>query len=213
MNYALRGLYPIETKEQVKTAEDYFTKYLTNFSPVDRVVAATNLEKRASLVGVALKEDWVTNYSRMTKEASPVSPTFEANLMMRKEACDNKELTPALDKIAQLKNEGASGKLLVAAIDEFDKTAGLYSNYDSSIMDSVFTVYGCLHNPEFDSVKLAEGITDYSAKRASNNEDTLVKIASQLGDGFSDSFKNAPMTTILSSEAPELSILSSIINQ
>lgn len=221
MHYALGKKYPIETKEQVKIAEDYFTKYLTRFDPADRVIAASNIEKRANQVGAGISEGWITNYSRMTKISAQISPTFEHNINLRKEACDETveiqgrsvSAYDALDKIAQLRAEGAKGELLIQALEEFDKVACLENDYDSTIVDPVMTVYGNLSNPEFDTVKLAEGITDYSAKRASCDEEVLTKIASTFGNEVAESFKNYPMNTLLSTTGPELDILSSMIRE
>ena len=220
MHYAIGNKYPIETKEQVKIAEDYFTKYLTRIDPADRVAVASRLEKRASELSVELDSDWIINYSRMTKIGKLISPTFEWNLEMRKEASsdsiniDGIEISSenALQKIAKLKGEGANGDLLVEVISEFDKAAGLVDKYDNSIVDPILTVYGNLANPRFDAVKVAEGVTDYDLTRASNNEEVLTKIAEVFGDDMSSRFSDTPMTTLLSVDGPELDLFTSIIS-
>ena len=220
MHYALNNKYPIETSEQVKIAEEFFTKNLTKFDPADRVLAASNIEKRASELTVPVSKGWITNYSRMTKISAQISPSFEWNMKLRKEAASEEvnisgkmiKTASVIDNIVNLRNEGASGELIIAAIDELDKTAGLINDYDRIIVDPVMTVYGNLADPEFDRVKIASGITDYDAKSASRDEETLTKIASSFGSDVADSFKSAPMATILSTSGPELDILTGIIN-
>jgi hypothetical protein len=222
MHYALNNNYPIETAEQVKTASDYFTKYLTRLDPADRVIVSSRLEKRASELSVSLDQDWIINYSRMTKESAQISPTFEWNLGIRKEAAlknnsliktAGKKVNAAemLDKIAQLKNEGANGQLLVQAIDEFDKLAGLQYQYDSKFPDPIMTVYGNYANPKFDAVKIAGDLTDYDITDASRDEKVLTKIASTFGDHVANQFKSTPLTVVLSTTGPESDLLTEII--
>ena len=223
MHYAIGNKYPIETPEQVKIAEDYFTKYFTRLEPADRVIVATNLEKRAEELGMETEEDWIINYSRMTKEARQVSPTFEANLVMRKEALqekaddlitiDGKQVRAgdALMKIAEMKVAGAHGDVLVQTIEEFDKTAGIEYAYDNKIVDPVMTVYGNLANPKFDAVKIAGDLTDYDIKRKANDPEVLEKIAEQFGKEAAQRFHQIPLTATLEYRDPELSVLTNIL--
>ena len=219
MHYALNNRYPIETSEQVKIAEDYFTKHLTDFDPADRVLAASNIEKRASELTVPVNQGWITNYSRMTKTSAQISPSFEYNIMLRKEAAADTvnvqgkmvKTAAMLYNIVSLKNDGAAGELIVEALDEFDKTAGLINDYDRIVLDPIMTVYGNMADPEFDRVKVAADLTDYEVKAAAKDEEVLTKIASTFGADVAHSFKTTPMTTTLATSGPELTILSGIV--
>lgn len=225
MHYALGKKYPIETKEQVKTASDYFTKYLTRLDPADRVIVASRLEKRAGELGLNLDEiDWVVNYSRMTKEGACISPTFEWNLGIRKEAMHRSgqliktagkqvNAEEALGKIAELKEAGAHGHILVQVLEEFDKAAGLQYEYDTKYPDPVMTVYGNYANPKFDAIKLAEDITDYDVISASRDDDIMSKVASTFGSAAAAQFRHVPLTTFLATKGPELDVLSNIIRR
>ncbi len=224
MHYALNNKYPIETQEQVKLAEEYFSKYLNRLEPAHRVVVASNIEKRAEELGMdTTNKDWVVNYSRMAKEARQISPTFEVNLVMRKEAMQDKADTvikidgkqvragDALMKIAEMKVAGAHGDVLVQTIEEFDKVAGLEFAYDDAIVDPVLTVYGNLANAKFDAVKIAGDLTDYDIKSKANNEDILTKIAEQFGNEAAQRFHETPLTATLEYRDPELGVLTKIL--
>jgi len=222
MHYALGNKYPIETVGHIKQASDYFTKYLGSLEPANRVIVASNLEKRANELNVNLNENWITNYSRITKIGAQISTSFDMNLDMRRDALtktgslvkiagDEIDFNDVLDKIAELKDEGASGELLVETIEEFDKMAGLQFKYDREVLDPVMTVYGNVSNPEFDSVKVASGISDYDVKKASNMSGVLTKIAEVFGEDVSDSFSKYPLNTFLSTSAPESDIMADII--
>lgn len=216
MHYALRGKYPIETEEHIKTAVDYFNKYLTRFNPMDRAVIAINIEKRATDLNVVLDNNWITNYSRMFKKGSMISPDFERNIELRKQAClignikikvgdkieDAEEM---LAKIATLSKD-TPGIALVKVLEEFDKQANLQSHYDDDIVDPVITVFGSFVNPEYDAVKIGKKLTDYSLIKTSRNNEMLQKIASKFGDDFVNEFKKGPVEKINSLTPPEKSL-------
>lgn len=217
MHYALPGYkkYPIETEEQVKLAHDYFTKYLNKFYPVDRAVIASNLEKRASDLQMDLDGGWIRNYSRR----EGYSPDFNLHMKMRKEACvgrkikiDEKEIDAqsVLEKVAEQKDKLKPGEMMVLVAD-FDKKAGLENMYDRRLRDPVFTVFGSQARPNFDQVKLAEGITEESLKKLVRNEDVLSKLASTFGDGFVTDFKSDPVSLFKSMPAPEKEVISGIV--
>jgi len=221
MKYALRNEFPIDNPGHIKTAMAYFDKYLKRFNPVDRAVIASNIEKRAHELGINLDSDWVTNYSRMFKKEAAISPDFERNMVLRKDACvkgdlkisiDNKSYSAAemLDKIAALK-ENTPGKAIVTALMEFDKKANLEHHYDNDIIDPVLTVYGCLRDPEFDAVKVAADITNYKAIQLSRSQDAINKIAKKFGDEFAQEFKQNPIEKLGSLKDPELSLFTEAV--
>ena len=50
----LQGQYPIDSYEQIKTAEEYFDEYAHEFSPLDRREFAVSLTKRAEDLGIPI---------------------------------------------------------------------------------------------------------------------------------------------------------------
>jgi len=212
MHYALKGKYPIETEEHIKTAVAYFDKYLSRFSPMERATAATNIEKRAAILGVEADRDWITNYSRMLKKEAQISPDFQRNIKLRKEAClkDNIKIdidgnkvdaVELLEKVANLKD--VHGIAIVKALEAFDKKAGLEYRYDDDIVDPVLTVFGSLRSPEYDAEKVASGITNYDLIRMSRRQDAIEKIAEAFSQDIADNFRSQPVKTFSGMSSPE----------
>jgi len=209
MHYALPSaeMYPIETEEQVKLANDYFGKYMTKFHPVERATIATNIEKRASALNMDLESGWVKNYSRRDS----YSPDFDLHMKMRKEACVGKKVTiegkelevdALMSKVAASKDHVRPQDMMTALAD-FDKKAGLEHLYDQRFRDPVFTVFGSASNPYFDQVKLAGGLTESGIKKLAGREGFISKIASVFGDNFANDFKAAPVDIFNSMPKPE----------
>jgi len=157
MHYALDGRYPIETKQQVEIASEYFTKYASRFNHAEKVVIAHRLEKRASDLGVSIDKDWVRNYSRPMKKHAGYSPDFERNMKVRVDLCSGKDIKIGdLDAKAALssmieKKASIDPAIMLEAINEFDKMAGLTSGYGRNLQDPVITVYGGATNSRYDT--------------------------------------------------------------
>lgn len=218
--YALDNKYPINNAGEVKTAAAYFDKYLSRFSAANRALIASHLEKQASEFHVDLNMPWITNYSRCLKGGG-YSPDFERNMTMRKHACETgkvvikvgDEVVPAAMLTEKLiaKKDSLSPVAMMSALEHLDKTAGLTGLYDSRIMDPVFTVFGSLSNPEFDAVKLAEGITDYGIKKFACLDDSQVRIEESLGKQVAAEFMKDPVETFNKLADIERSALAEII--
>lgn len=222
MHYALQNKYPIETEGQVKTAVEYFDKFISRFQPMDRAVIAFNIEKRAADLSVDMSKPWVTNYARMFHKSASVSPDFERNIQARKDICVQRDITinvgsgqvkaaEMLDRI--VKNRSVMpGVAMVKAIEAFDKTASLAPEYDSRIVDPVLTVFGSLRNAEYDAMKVAGDLTDYDLVRASRDKSQLEKVAAKFGDEFATQFKDGPVEATQSLRSPEQASLVEILS-
>lgn len=222
MHYALKGKYPIETEEHVKTAVDYFDTYLSRFNPMDRAAAATNIEKRADELGVDVSRDWITNYSRMLKKEAAISPDFKRNIQLRKNAClkdgirvtvGGKEVDAIqlLDKVASLNDGCIHGIAIVKALEAFDKLANFEFRYDNDIIDPVLTVFGSLRVPEYDAEKITGNITDYDLVKMSRKSDILEKVANVFTQKVADNFKKHPVKTVQSMTVPERNLFEEAI--
>ena len=214
MHYALpsKQKYPIETEEQVKTAAAYFTKYLGNFHPAERVAIASTMEKRASELGVDVDAPWMSNYSR---KGDIYSPEFDTHMRMRKQACDRmtvkiagKDLNAGevLQKIAGQKNVMKPNEM-VDMLGEFDKTAGITGLYDKMIRDPFFTVYGSSVRPEFDKKAGLDGVDEKSLTRSIGKKAVLTKLAECFGNDFVEGFKKDPVAIYNSMPAPERELI------
>jgi hypothetical protein len=219
--YAISDKYPIDTEEQLKTAAEYFDKYLSRFPPSSRAIIANNMCKQASALGVDLDRPWVLNYSRWSNPESGYSPDFNKNMDMRKEACstynikvkvkDNEvDAAQLIEKLASSKDQVAP-TMMMAALEHFDKLANLESHYDTRIMDPIFTVFGSLSNPQYDSHVVAEGMTNYQLKKVAHNKEAMEKVSSAFGVEFVAKFKKDPVQTFSSMREPERAMVSQLL--
>jgi hypothetical protein len=210
MRYALptKKMYPIETVDQVKTASAYFDKYLDRLHPAERVAIADNMEKRASDLGMHLENPWLYNYS--TKKSS-YSPEFDMHMRMRKEACAGRKLEyngkevkadELLEKVAKLKDR-VKPKEMIEMLNDFDKKAGLASNYDKNVRDPFFTVYGSSINPMYDQEKIASDMYAVKFEKIAKKESFLNKLAQAYGQSFADGFKGDPLNIYKSMPSPD----------
>lgn len=216
MKYALKNKYPIETEGQVKTAVEYFDRYLQRFDPVERIAIATNIEKRANELNIDVDSPWVTNYSRVFKKQASYSPDFERNMKARVDFCKGRHVKIAsgngediINSLMAKKNE-IEPVVMMQAVSEFDKQAGITVGYDHSVADPVVTVFGSLNNPEYDSEKIAGDLTNYDAIRILRDNKAMSKFASAFAKHIVDSFKNDPVGTIKKMSEPEKELLESI---
>ena len=222
MKFALESEYPIDNKEQLIKAAEFFEKNLERFHPDERVKAACNIDSRSSELGINTNKGWITNYSRIEKSAQ-LSPDFKNSMKLRKQACirNNVKLPPVegLDSVPEAYKiideivksaEDYSTKELFEVIREFDKRAALEYLYDNQILDPYMTVFGSLNNPEFDGVKLAGDSTQYDLLRASRDMDKIASIKEKFGNKFAESFQKDPIRLLTKLGGPEKNILSII---
>jgi hypothetical protein len=201
-------MYPIETVEQIKTAAAYFDKYIDKFHPSERITIAGSMEKQASALNVSINSDWMHNYSR---KSPSYSPEFDLHMKMRKEASMGKKIgfngkvinaAELLDKISSLKGHIKPDEM-INLIDDFDKKAGLVSNYDKNIRDPFFTVHGSSINPRFDHQKIASNMYADQLEIAAHKDNFISKLASSYGKDFADGFKQDPINVYESMPTPD----------
>ena len=217
MHYALKNQYPIDTEEQLKTAAVYFGKYINRFDPAQRSAIATNMEKRASDLGVNIDSDWIKNYSRITKESSIYSPDFERNVELRKQACLVGKIKVSvngtkmsgekvLEKISEQKNNIKPSDM-ADLISDFDKLAGLEGLYDNRIYDPIYTVFGSNYDADYDRTKLASGISSTNIRAAACDKEFIDKVAGVFGQDFAKDFQHNPVGIFESMPAPEKELI------
>jgi hypothetical protein len=201
MHYALNNQFPIETAGQFDIAINYFDRYLGRFEPSDRVKVASSLEKRAFDLKIDTGKNWITNYARAVRPDAQYSPDFEMSIEARRHFCKSAGVTMKMGKPDEILTKLASKKSeippmgMVGALAAFDKEACLTDYYDKAIADPFMTVFGCNTNPEFDCVKLAEGVTDYSAKRSVCDKGVMEKVAS-INKSLADEYSKDPIGVI-----------------
>jgi len=194
--YALRDKYPINSKPELEKAAAYFDRYLTRFSPDDRVIIAVNMSKQASALSVDIDRPWIDNYSRMVKTGQ-YSPEFAKRMNDRKTFIKNASIqgTSGADKLAALidkvvaSHDKVESVKMVGVVAEIDKQANLCGLYDSKISDPVMTVFGCSADPHFDAYSVGHSLTNYDIEKIARTESTMEKIASTVGKDVADAIR------------------------
>jgi hypothetical protein len=221
MHFVLKDKYPIETVEQVKTASVYFETHLRRFDFVDRSVAATAIEKRASELNVKLNSDWIKNYGRMLKKQASYSPTFDSAIKARKDMCAHYNVKIAnegtyidskilLEKIAAEK-DAMDPSDMVSTLAEFDKLARLDLHYDSRIMDPIMSVFGNLIDSNYDRVKIAGDLFDTDFQSAAANPSVIIAINNSLGEDIGRDFGINPSATYENMSSANQALIEDII--
>jgi hypothetical protein len=141
--------YPLDTYEEVKTANAWFGRYANHLTPDKRREFATNFMKRASELDIRTDNYDLQRYgsNTMASEAE-VKAAFDAR---RLEVAHNDaalELLGAVEKVARTRIwrdadtvVELSPEQICGVVEEFDKVAGLNYRYDV-IPDPYYTVFG-----------------------------------------------------------------------
>lgn len=218
--FAIGNKYPINTKEQVKLAMDYFDVHLNKFNPYDRVVIASGIKKQAAKLKIDADTGWIHNYSRLEKKAAQYSPEFENSIKRRQDFMRQKGIdkvassgmpinaSALLEKIAEHKDEWKP-VTMVQNLYEFDKLAGLEEEYDLNINDPVMSVVGSNIRPKFDGIKIAGDFNSYDLANLRCDNDTIEKIASVFENQTSENFKEDVINAVTHMSNEERSILAS----
>ena len=136
----LQGQYPIDSYEQIKTAEEYFDEYAHELSPLDRREFAVSLTKRAGDLGIPISGR-ALDYS-----GSNFGPHILAEIEKR---AANFSGDPQGDVYTTLKKKVASGQvspdMTAAALYQADTAFGLDQAYGKAVVgfrDPIEAVYG-----------------------------------------------------------------------
>ena len=220
MHYVINGKYPINNKEQVKIASEYFGKHINKFLPTERMHIAGALEKRANELRISNNEAWITNYSRGLKKTAELSPDFVNGMVRREDEVKDSGLMIKMGETKVPAREALQAITKVAvtnphkamfALDEFDKQAGLKKAYDTAIPDHVMTVFGSYNNPEYDSVPVTEKLSHYQAIRIRDNDEVLEKIAEAFGENVKSSAVSNPISFLRNLSDPEKTLVDEML--
>lgn len=133
-----RQRYPVDTTEQVKTAESYFQKHAVEMPPKRRKMFSKRLVKRANELGVEIEDPSIQKYASDNKaEDADIKLAFEA----RKEYVDNEKVASKLDELYDAR-EQLPAPVLSEALTEFDKRAGIDGHWNSKFPDPYKSVQG-----------------------------------------------------------------------
>jgi len=137
--YALPGLkkFPLDSYEQVKRANVYFEEWGKRMAPAARREYCDNLYKRASDLGVQVGAE-ICKYGA-AGYADPAE--IQVAMDVRKLVISDPDQLATLDKLAELRPL-MEPAVFAAAIEEFDKQAGIDWMYDEHITDPYYSTYG-----------------------------------------------------------------------
>lgn len=166
------GKYPLDSYEQVKTANHWFGQYANHLSPDRRREFAFNFMKRANELG--MKPDTITDAARhygsndFASDAS-IKAAFDARRLEVAHNTDALALLGSVEKIARTRIwrdadaiTQMSPEQVCGVVEEFDKVAGITHLYDSAIPDPYFSIYGFEKTAETDDAAWSDQIgNDY----------------------------------------------------
>lgn len=134
--YALPGRYPLDSYSDVAAAVDYFEKYASDFSPMERRTYACNTVPLADSLRIKVGKDMRKYAAASYADTSE----FEAAIDQRRMLTDG-SMHPLLDKVASAKQYLHPGQF-VHLLEQFDKVAALDAYYDRHLSDPYYSTYG-----------------------------------------------------------------------
>lgn len=162
--------YPLDNYVEVQRASEYFDKYASEMEPVLKREFCTNLVKRAADLGIQVS-DLARRYG-----ASSYAPEEELKVayQLRRRACgDIDDLASTLDELFD-KQASIDPELFAATLGEFDKVAGLDSQYGTAVPDPYYSTFGEKTAQEWSQVIGNDLITEQDLRR-------LSKVLSRVG--------------------------------
>lgn len=185
--YTIFNKYPIDTYEQVKLANDYFKEYWREFTPEQRHEYCVKLAKRMEDLNIEPTSD-VKRYGS-EKFAHDVSRyvSYRKNFVLE-------DYHPVLDMLLE-KQAFVKPLTFAAALEEFDKIAGIDKYWDSKLHDPYKSTFG--------SEKIASDDWVYTELGLHIEESDLINLArrnikivkDQFGEEFAFKFMKSPKST------------------
>jgi hypothetical protein len=185
-HFALQGMYPLNSYTQVKTAAQYFDEYGQQFSPEDRHEYCVNLVKRAAALGISVS-DTVQKYGSET-----FAPPEEIKVAFasRRDLLQNDHLHKVLNVLE--KQAGAiDPEVFCAALEEFDKTAGIAHLYDEHVCDPYYSTFGTEKEAEFAEIMGADRVTEADLKCLAAHG--LHRVKKTFTEDMADEFRKDPV--------------------
>lgn len=183
---ALRGRYPLDSYEQVKTADAYLCEWGDHFSPADRHEYAVNTLKRALELGIApsacLQKHGSTTYAPLSE--------IKVALDARKNVVLDDVHKEVLDKMASLPATMTPDSF-AALLSEFDKTAGINHLYDEAIDDPYYSTFGFQKKAEFSETIGNMTVSEMDLEYLATKRLSLVK--NVFTEGFAEEFRKNPV--------------------
>lgn len=197
----LRGKYPVDSYDQVKTASAYFTEGLRRFHPRDRREFCVKLASRMGELLIEVPE-------LIEKYASPgYGADVDAYVSYRR-GFVSEEFHPALDLLLE-KRAQVGADTYAEALCEFDQMTNLNYQWDSQIPDPWASTFGpSLEKVAADEWTWDEGgvrVDEQDLQNLATNGFELVK--TKFGADFAKEFSKSPKTFFNALPLPNKTVL------
>ena len=184
----LRGKFPVDSYDQVKTAAAYFSAGSRRISPRDRREYCIKLAARMRELSITVPED-------IEKYASPgYGADVDAYVSYRRNFVAE-EFLPALDTLLE-KRAQVSPDTFAEALSEFDYMTNLNYMWDSQIPDPWASTFG----PSIEKVAADEWVWDHNGVHVDEADlENLVRnglklVTDKFGEDFAKQFAKNPKT-------------------
>lgn len=197
----LRGHYPVDTYDQVKTASSYFAENWKEFAPRDRRTYCVKLAQKLASLDLPISEE-VERYS---------SPGYAADVddmaMVRKNLVPE-EFHGTLQMLVE-KRAGVQPETFAEALNDFDHATDLHYHWGKNLMDPWYTTFGPstekLASANWTYDELGTRIGENDLKALARNGRPLVE--QTFGAKFADEFQKSPKDFFQSLPKPQKLVL------
>lgn len=197
----LRGHYPVDTYEQVKTASVYFEENWKQFSPRDRHTYCVKLAEKLETLGLPISED-------VERYGSTGYSVDVDDLTATRRSLVSDEFHPSLDMLLE-KRASLNPETFVEALSEFDQMTGLNHRWGSHIADPWYTTFG----PSKEKIASDSWVFDHMGTRIREanlkalalNGPALVR--QKFGEKFTAEFQKAPKSFFMALPKPHQLVL------
>jgi hypothetical protein len=197
----LRGHYPVDTYDQVKTASTYFSENWQQFHPRDRHAYCSKLVVKLAQLGMPVSED-VERYGSDTY-AADVDDLARVRRNLVPE-----EFHPSLDMLIE-KRASVHPDTFAEALCDFDQMTNLHYHWGAKLTDPWYTTFG----PSREKLASASWTFDHLGTRI--GEDELKALARNgrplvvqaFGAKFADEFQKSPKTFFEALPKPQKLVL------
>lgn len=197
----LRGHYPVDSYDQIKTASSYFIENWKEFTPRDRHTYCVKLAQKLASLDLPISEE-IERYGSTDYAADA------EDLAMARKSLVPEEFHDALETLVE-KRASVRPDAFAEALNDFDHMTNLHFYWGSHVTDPWYTTFG----PSQEKIASSGWTFDHLGTRIGEAElKDLARngrpiVEKTLGAKFADEFQKAPKTFFESLPKPQKIIL------
>ena len=204
--YALGDRYPLDDYRQVKTASAYFDAYHQEMPHFDRHEFAVKLARRARALDIPLSKE----ASAYSHETYADDAQLNAGIACRESLLQGEEERAVLHKLAARRSL-LDPEMYCAALDVFDKVAGLDQWYGAYVMDPVLSTFGEKVASDWSEVIENNVVTEKGLHTVAQQRKS--ELAKLFGDDFAKEFSEDPVGIFKSMPITQKKMLATMATQ